>query len=56
VHDFEDAVLNGYLDPLGSRPAGREALLTAIQPGWATTSPATSSRTPCTASPGCRSG
>lgn len=32
VHDFEDAVLNGYLDPrrLGD-PREREALLTAIQ-------------------------
>jgi len=32
VHDFEDAVLNGYLDPARlSDPREREALLTAIQ-------------------------
>ncbi|MET0812568.1 MAG: deoxyguanosinetriphosphate triphosphohydrolase, partial [Microbacterium sp.] len=32
VHDFEDAVVNGYLDPAWlADPAGHEALLTAIQ-------------------------
>ncbi|GAA1912538.1 deoxyguanosinetriphosphate triphosphohydrolase [Microbacterium aoyamense] len=32
VHDFEDAIVNGYLDPAWlAAPAGHEALLTAIQ-------------------------
>lgn len=32
VHDFEDAVVNGYLDPARlADPAGHEALLTSIQ-------------------------
>jgi dGTPase len=32
VHDFEDAIVNGYLDPARlADPAGHDALLTAIQ-------------------------
>ncbi|WP_439593944.1 deoxyguanosinetriphosphate triphosphohydrolase [Microbacterium sp.] len=32
VHDFEDAIVNGYLDPAWlAAPTGHEALLTAIQ-------------------------
>jgi hypothetical protein len=56
VHDFEDAVLNGYLDPARLADVREHEALPRSRPGSGTASRATSSRTPCTASPGCRSG
>ena len=58
VHDFEDAIVNGYLDPARLAAGGRARArsCTRSSPGWASTSLATSSKTRCTVSCGCRNG
>ena len=58
VHDFEDAIVNGYLDPARLATGAEHEALLGRDPvvGRASTSPATSSRTRSTGSCGCRSG